>query len=93
MRAFALLSCAASLAHGSLLSAPLTCGPEGPLYSVQLDGQPLLSGAPPLTVFAYGAVQSSWSLLEARNVSGSDSLGAYRGVQCTYALAAAPAAP
>ena len=59
-----------------------------------LGGAPLLTGAPPLAVFASGALQTAFRLLQARNLSGTDSLGAYAGVECTYALAApAPAAP
>ena len=59
------------------------------MYSVSLGGQPLLTGAPPLYLHMNGTFQTAWQLLEARNVSGSDALGSFTGVECAYALPAA----
>jgi hypothetical protein len=82
------------------LAAPLTCGgapsapSAGPSYAVTLDGAPLFSNPPPLNVFMGGAwATGGWVVVSAANVSDADGIGAYTGVDCTYAAAAAPAVP
>lgn len=79
-----------SVATLGALSSPLTCGPSGPLYSVSLDGSPLLTGAPPLAIFVDGALETSFFLETAQNVTGSDTLGAYSGTTCVYSRASSP---
>jgi hypothetical protein len=89
-RALLLLSFAA-LVNGQL-RAPLSCGMGGPAYTVTLDGAALLAPGSPLRVFTGGAWVTTWALLGGANVSGSDGLGAYTGVDCTYARGGDPAA-
>jgi hypothetical protein len=74
------------------LRAPLICGEGGPSYSVSLDGGPMLPPGSPLHAFSGGAWVTSWALLGGANVSGSDGLGSYTGVDCTYARGDDPAA-
>ena len=76
------------LAAAALL-APLTCGPAGPTYAVTLGGAPLFSAPPPLAAFADGAWATSWALAGARDVTGTDALGAFAGTECAYARAGA----
>ena len=96
MRLFAasstlLLLSSASASPPSLL-APLSCGPSGPAYSVELSGAPLFSSPPALRAHIGGAwrVGADWLLVRAANASGTDGLGAFSGAECDYALASAP---
>ena len=87
-----LSSSSSAAAAGAGLAAPLSCGgAAGPSYAVWLDGAPLFTNPPPLAVFSGGAWQSgAWVAAGAANVTGTDSIGAFVGTECSYALAGAP---
>ena len=87
-----LASSSSAAAAGAGLAAPLSCGgAAGPSYAVWLDGAPLFTNPPPLAVFSGGAWQSgAWVAAGAANVTGTDSIGAFVGTECSYALAGAP---
>lgn len=61
-----------------------------PTDSVSLDAAPLFSAPPALSAFIDGALQSGWVVKGSRPVTSADSLGAFVGTECAYALASAP---
>jgi hypothetical protein len=92
----AVFSCALLLvpADGApQLSAALECARSGPVYNVSVSGVPLFDNSLPLAVFSGGQWERSWQLVDSREVSGSDALGAFSGTQCFYSLSSDPAAP
>lgn len=75
------------------LDAALVCATAGPVYSVSIGGAALLTNSLPLALFENGSWQRLWSRTGSRNVSGTDALGAFSGVECSYAAASAPSVP